>query len=251
MSVMKTFCGCMSTRSGTMAVLALYILVYITGIVVGALKLDGTSSGWMKSMIDIPEECKADNKEDWWCKLLNDMDNVEKDIFIAKIVVNCVLLMVGILAVYGTTSGKRLFMLPHIILEFLGLLCLVGIIVAVLIVLGVYAPGGIDITTTISIGVIGAIFMVVLFYLWLCVVSHYQILDEIKTIASDKVKVMQFTNDFSPDDPAMTKYDRFNDSYDPHTDDYPTGHGGVDEPPKYEPPSDLARLEDIDTKVEF
>ena len=36
-----------------------------------------------------------------------------------------------------------------------------------------------------------AIWTVLLFYLWLCVVSHYQILGEVMSMGSDKVKVLQ------------------------------------------------------------
>ena len=39
--------------------------------------------------------------------------------------------------------------------------------------------------------VIMAIWTVLLFYLWLCVVSHYQILGEVMSMGSDKVKVLQ------------------------------------------------------------
>jgi len=37
MSVMKTFCGCMSTKSGTLTIIGLGILLYITGIVFASL----------------------------------------------------------------------------------------------------------------------------------------------------------------------------------------------------------------------
>ena len=43
----------------------------------------------------------------------------------------------------------------------------------------------------VSVAVIMAIWTVLLFYLWLCVVSHYQILGEVMSMGSDKVKVLQ------------------------------------------------------------
>ena len=42
-----------------------------------------------------------------------------------------------------------------------------------------------------SVGVIGTIIILLLFYVWLCVVSHYQILREVQSYGSDDVKVLQ------------------------------------------------------------
>jgi len=250
MAVMKTYCGCMSTKSGSQAIFGIYILIYIGEIIFASMKLNGDSFGWFKSQLDLPEECNADKKDTWWCQALINSETVEKEIAISKVVFNSIFLIITIIAIYGTTSDRRFLLLPYIVIEFLNLLSYLAIIIAVLLVLGVYSPGGINMTTTLAIAVLAAIFMVILFYMWLCVVSHFQGLKEIQDITQDKVKVMQFANDFSNDDDALTKYDRFNESYDPHSDDYPTGLSDVDEPPKYEPPSDAAKLEDIDAKVE-
>ena len=80
--------------------------------------------------------------------------------------------------------------------------------------MAVYSPGNVEISTTISIGVIGvrvcpieyllflsffapkkSIFkvmvMVILFYLWLCAVSLYQSLKEIQNLGSDQVKILR------------------------------------------------------------
>ena len=54
--------------------------------------------------------------------------------------------------------------------------------------MAVYSPGDVEISTTISIGVIGVMVMVILFYLWLCAVSLYQSLKEIQNLGSDQVK---------------------------------------------------------------
>jgi len=127
--------------------------------------------------------------------------------------------------------------------EFLCLLLFITIVVLVVLVLGVYSPGGVDVTTTVSVGVIGAICTVILFYVWLCVVSHYQILREISNLGSDQVKVLQEWEE----DAAVSKYDRF-DEPDPHADDYPVDTD--DMPPAYESPPDSAKIEDIDPKVD-
>ena len=56
--------------------------------------------------------------------------------------------------------------------------------------MAVYSPGDVEISTTISIGVIGVMVMVILFYLWLCAVSLYQSLKEIQNLGSDQVKIL-------------------------------------------------------------
>ena len=98
---------------------------------------------------------------------------VEKDACIAKIVLNIFLLIFGVVALYGTTggltylllnpihfllfcTGKAFFILPFIVYEFLSLLLFITVVVLVVLVLGVYSPGGVDVTTTVSVGVIGA-----------------------------------------------------------------------------------------------
>ena len=57
-------------------------------------------------------------------------------------------------------------------------------------VMAVYQPGNVEISTTISIGVIGVMVMVILFYLWLCVVSLYQSLKEIQNLGSDQARIL-------------------------------------------------------------
>jgi len=249
---MKTFCGCMSTKSGTLAILGLYFLVAISGIVFSSVKISNDDFGEIQKQIDIPEECSVtgEKNDSWWCKIITNEDNFEKDVCIAKIFINVFLLIFTIVAIYGTTGGKAFFILPFVVYEFLCLLLFITVVVLIVLVLGVYSPGGVDITTTVSVGVIGAIWTVILFYVWLCVVSHYQILREISSLGSDQVKVLQEWED----DAAMSKYDRF-DEPDPHADDYPMDKD--DMPPSYEPPAgsvlsvkDSAKIEDIEPKVD-
>lgn len=101
-----------------------------------------------------------------------------------------------------------------------------------------------------------AIWTVLLFYLWLCVVSHYQILGEVMSMGSDKVKVLQeveiqlywitermlvMMHYFQwEDDQAINRYDRFSDGSDgpdPHADDYPTSG-----PPSYVSQEDVTKV---------
>ena len=76
----------------------------------------------------------------------------------------------------------------------------------------------------------------ILFYLWLCVVSLYQTLKEIKNLGSDQVKIMGFQEDGQP-------YGKFEtaEDYNPHSDDYPAGGADMDGPPSYRSGSGLAR----------
>lgn len=235
----------MSTKSGTLAILGLYILLAISGIVLSSVKISNDNFGEIQKQFDTPEECSTTGEKNgtWWCKIITNQDNFEKDVCIAKIIINIFLLIFGVLALYGTTGGKAFFILPFIIYEFLTLVLFVGVIVLLVLVLGVYSPGGVDITTTVSVGVIGAIWTVILFYIWLCVVSHYQILREISNFGSDQIKVLQEWEE----DAAMNKYDRFDDP-DPHADDYPMDQD--DMPPSYQPPLDSAKIEDIDPRVD-
>jgi len=257
MSVMKTFCGCMSTKSGTLTIIGLGILIYITGIVFASLRLEEGAKGWVNDQIEIPTECKpavgsvsaGEDADAWWCKAIVDMQDVEKDVAIVKICVNSVLLVASLIGLYAAAMSKACLLLPYIILEFLQLLGFGACIILTVMVMAVYSPGDVEISTTISIGVIGVIVMVILFYLWLCAVSLYQSLKEIQNMGSDQVKIMQFQ-----EDPPYNKFDTAphstNAGYDPHMDDYQT-LGGAEDPPSYRPPSsprppvEDAKIEDI------
>lgn len=256
MSVMKTFCGCMSTKSGSLAIIGLGILLYISGIVLSSLRLQKDAPAWLNDQIEVPSECKAEDggvpagesADTWWCKAIADMGTVEKDVAIVKICVNSVLLFASLIALYAAMMSKACLLMPYIILEFLQLLAIGGSIAITVLVMGVYAPGGVEISTTVAVGVIGVMVMVVLFYLWLCVVSLYQSLREIKNLGSDQVKIMQFQDDHH--NPPYNKFGTAEDNagYDPHSEDYPT-QAELDGPPSYRPPSS-PRPPAQDAKVE-
>jgi len=233
----------MSTKSGTLTIIGLGILLYITGIVFSSLRLEEGAKGWVNDQIEIPSECKpakgsvsaGEDADAWWCKAIVDMQDVEKDVAIVKICVNSVLLVASLIGLYAAVMSKACLLLPYIILEFLQLVGFGACIVLTVMVMAVYSPGNVEISTTISIGVIGVMVMVILFYLWLCVVSLYQSLKEIQNLGSDQVKIMQFD-----DEPPYNKFDtgphNTNAGYDPHMDDYQPS-GGADGPPSYRPPS--------------
>merc|ERR1719411_592322 len=125
--------------------------------------------------------------------------------------------------------------MPFIVYEFLLLLLWITCVVLEVLVMAVYLTTSVDITTTVSVAVIGAIWTMLMFYIWLCVVSHYQILGEVQSMGSDKVKVLQEWED----DQRGNRYDRFDDP-DPHADDYPSSG-----PPSYVS-TDATKIDDVD-----
>jgi len=242
MSVMKTCCGCFSTKSGTLIILMMYSILYLIGIIFSAIYLNSDdSSGWLNKNVEIPPECEADQKDSWWCKLIKDSSETEKSSAIGHVVVDTLLLVATIIALAGTCIGNALLLMPFIVLEFLVLAMMALFVVLVSVVLGVYQPGDVDITTAIAVAVVGVMILAFAFYLWLCVVSHYQILKEISQLGHDKVQIMQYPyNDPNYTDPTHGDYTGKNELDD------------VDDPAKYETPrtntSTLDVKEDQDIK---
>jgi len=240
MSVMKSFCGCVSTKTGSLAILGLYIIIAIGQIVLSALKIDNGDYGQIAADMGVPEECTTgDNNGTWWCKMITDEDKSEKNVVVGKIVINAVLFILCVIGFAGVSYDKPKLILPFIVFEFMLLLLWVAVVVMVVLVLAVYLTVSVDITTTVSVAVIGAIWTLMMFYLWLCVVSHYQILGEVQSMGSDKVKVLQEWED----DQAVNRYDRFQDP-DPHADDYPSSG-----PPSYVSQENVSKLEDVDIEA--
>ena len=100
MSVMKTFCGCVSTKTGSLAILGLYLvsisviisvsdytsslyfspfqLLALAEIVISSLKIDNGSYGQIKDGFEMPGECNTtDNNNTWWCKVIRNDDKSE------------------------------------------------------------------------------------------------------------------------------------------------------------------------------
>jgi len=244
MSVMKTFCGCVSTKTGSLAILAFYIIVAIGQVVLCSLKIDSGDYGKMQEENGLPEEClSGDNNGTWWCKIIKNDDNIEESVVITKIVINIAAFLTCLVAFIGVSYDKKGMMMPFIIFEFLSIALWIALEVLTVLVMAVYLTTSVDITTTVSVAVIMAIWTVLLFYLWLCVVSHYQILGEVMSMGSDKVKVLQEWED----DQAINRYDRFGDGSDgpdPHEDDYPTSG-----PPSYVSQEDVTKIDDVDIEA--
>jgi len=234
MAVMKTFCGCCSTKSGSLAILGFNLLMYTGGIIVAAMRVGNPDTSWAKD-IEVPKECgmnsTSDFKDSWWCNGLSDSTRVEEEFAIGKLVVNIVLLICSILGVYGVTSDISCPMLPCLVGEFLVWMLLTLMAGSVVLVLVIYSPGDVDMSTSVSVGVLVLMFIVFWMYLWLCLLSHYQTLKEIEGIGIDKVQPIQYPYD---DDVEQMKVD----TPDPHYGDYPTARTDVSPPPAYSPPPD-------------
>jgi len=257
MAVMKTFCGCLSVKSGSQGLLAFDLLLYIALVVLSSMKLATPTENWESTMgkkEDSPRNCNetTDYKDTWWCQMVINMDTVEFTSAIVTLVYHCIMLIVTIIGIYGATSDKSCPLLPCIIFGFINWLMLAVGFGMVAMVLLIYNPGKVELSTSLAITSAALMFLVLLLYFWLCIVSHYQALREIESLAKDKVHIMQ------GDD--MYGYPTDMKSTDPHYDDIPTDRTALTPPPAYSSPdmskehmdNDIPEIEDIklDEKLE-
>lgn len=95
-------------------------------------------------------------------------------------------------------QGKHLLLLPWIIFKFILLLFIMAVAITVIIIMSVYVSKDDDTGNTITVGVVSAAGMAFLFYLWLCVVSHFQILREVSKLGLGNMdNVHKFVNEDS------------------------------------------------------
>jgi len=185
MAVMKTCCGCFSTKSGTFAILLLYAAAYIACIVAISINLKGDKyEKWYKESVldskEWQEECSGtENMKLWKCKTSFNMQYEIKGLFIGVIISSCIFFVAIILALIGTAKDKHWPILPWIILEFIRLLFKTVILILVIILWAVNMSEGADTSNLIATSVIGAVILAFYFYVWLCVVSHFQTIKEI------------------------------------------------------------------------
>jgi len=202
---MKTCCGCFSTKSGTYAVLLLYSAAYIACIVAVSINIKGDKyQTWYKdSVLDSSEwkkECTGEeNMKLWKCKTSYDMQWSIKGIFIGVIVSCCFFFVAIVLAIIGTAKDKHWPLLPWIIMEFIRLFFKVIVLVLVIILWAVNMKEGADTSNLIATSVIGAVIVAFYFYVWLCVVSHFQTIKEISDLGlldkGDSGAVLPFVNE--------------------------------------------------------
>jgi len=205
MAVMKTFCGCLVTKTGAMTVLVVWAIFYIAMVVKSSVDIDADKN-FQSELTDLKLDCATtDNADAWWCKALTSMlvDGACYTLGCA-IAVCLILLISAILAIYGTSSSSHWFMLPWIVAKFMILAVFLTVAVGALILINVYDVFNGDSSLAIAVGVINAAFLAFLFYCWLCVVSHFQVLREVAQLGLDNIENVQpFKNEDDDDDSMM------------------------------------------------
>jgi len=204
MAVMKTFCGCLVTKTGAMTVLVVWAIFYIAMVVKSSVDIDADKN-FQSEITDLKLDCATtDNADAWWCKAVTSMlvDGANYTLGCA-IAVCLILLICAILAIYGTSSSSHWFMLPWIVAKFMILAVFLTVAVGALILINVYDVFNGDSSLAIAVGVINAAFLAFLFYCWLCVVSHFQVLREVAQLGLDNIENVQpFKNEDDDDDDA-------------------------------------------------
>lgn len=182
MAVMKVCCGCLSTRSGTLAILLLYLVVYIAGIVLLAIPI-GKETTQSLYLENVWLQINCTMSDNWWCKALFDIQYDVKTYSIIAIILLALMIIFDIVALFGTGKGTYWPLLPWMIAEFIRLFAKLIFFIMVIIVWAIYMGEGQDTSYIIATGVIGAAVMAFFYYLWLCVVSYFQLLREINQIS--------------------------------------------------------------------
>lgn len=255
MAVMKMFCGCMGTKSGSLLMISLYVLVYIAEIVVLSIRLArGTEYGWFEEEVADLEVCTqgrgvisaGEFAGTLWCQGLERFIEVEFYFSLIKICLNAALMVCSGIAIVATILDRHKLLLPYLILEASQMFLFFVSGIVTVVHLAVYRPRDIEIITIICVGIIFIIILVPAVYLWLCPFSLYQTLRDIQALQSDKIKILKDTKNYPGADPG----------YDPHSDDYPVEEEeeeaeGEQEPPSYRasssprPREEEAKVEDL------
>jgi len=183
MAVMKVCCGCLSTRSGTLAILLLYLVVYIAGIVLLSIQVGKETSQSLYTE-NVLQQINCTSTENWWCKGLTNIQYDVKAYSIVAIIILALFVIFDLIALFGTGKGTFWPLLPWIVMEFVRLFAKLIFFIMVIIVWAIYMGEGKDTSNIIATGVIGAAVMAFFYYLWLCVVSYFQLLREIHQIGN-------------------------------------------------------------------
>lgn len=214
MAVMKTFCGCMSTRSGAMTVLLLFLAVYLVGIILFSIQLSGDEfhTWYNTEIVKDDNNClTGEHKDSWWCQLIQDTKSDINAVLIVGIILCSLLFVAVILAIFGISKGKAWLIVPWISMKFAVLVIGAVIFGLTIILMSVYWSVNEDSSTIIAVGIIGAAITAFLFYVWLCVVSHFQLLRELDKLG---LSSLEHVEPFHNEDGDTTM--------DENDDDYPT-----------------------------
>jgi len=246
----------MGTKSGSLLMISLYVLVYIAQIVVLSIRLArGTEYGWFEDQVADLEVCTqgrgvitaGEFAHTPWCIMLERFIEVEFYFSLVKICFNAALMVCSGIAIVATILDRHKLLLPYLWLEAFQMFLFFVSGVVTVVHLAVYRPRDIEIITIICVGIIFIIVLVPAVYLWLCPFSLYQTLRDIQRLQSDKVKMIQ-------DD--KRNYDDNDPGYDPHSDDYPVEDDPAEErgtdPPSYrassssKPKEEEAKVEEVE-----
>lgn len=188
MAVIKTCCGCLSTKTGTYTVLGLHFLAYLASIIQISINIAGNELQhfWNNSVLtsQLYQHCNTpDYNSTWRCTTLENIGQDTQWVSIGLIVTTCFLLVACIIAIVGTVKDSPWLLMPWIVLDFMGFVAkLVWGVVAM--TLWTYAMK-IELTDSsimIAVAILVAVGFALHFYLWLCVVSFFQSLRELKEL---------------------------------------------------------------------
>jgi len=190
MAVIKTCCGCLSTKGGTFAVLLLHFAAYVASIIELSILVQDDSTTladlWNSTVLttQVYSQCdSAKYNETWRCSTLQSVSSSSKWIAVGLIIVAAVWTIACLIALVGTVKDLHLFLLPWIIgdlISFVGKLC--GLVLALILwAISIQATAA-DTSFLIAAIVAAAGILALCFYMWLCVVSHFQSLKELRDL---------------------------------------------------------------------
>jgi len=185
MTVMKVFCGCWPTRSGTLGILLCYGAIYIGGIVLLSMSLqENYLETWYQTYGIEKYDCKGNEvvADTFWCKWMGQLTGTIRDWQIGVIVVLAVYILLDLIALIGTTKSSRWPLIGWIVLEFIRIFSMMICTIIAIIIWAVYMDDSKDTSYMIAVAVIGMMLITAFFYFWLCVVSYFQLLKEIAAI---------------------------------------------------------------------
>jgi len=187
--VIKTCCGCLSTKNGTYAVLFIHMLGYLASIIQLGINVGGDQleTFWNSTVLttQVYSECGTTNYNDIWrCATLKDVGLDTHWVAIGLIIAASFLLVASIVAVVGTVKDSPWLLMPWVVLDFLSFLTKLIIAVMGVMMWSISLKAGANADTSFLIGVtiLVAVGLALSFYMWLCVVSHFQSLKELKEL---------------------------------------------------------------------
>lgn len=188
MAVIKTCCGCFSTKGGSLAVLFLHFVGYISSIIELSILIQGDDLGslWKNTILQtqVFARCNTTTYNDTWrCDSLESVTANSKWIAIGLIVAAGLLTISCLIAIVGTIKDCHYLLLPWIVadcISFIAKVC--GLLLALIYWALSLQVLSADSSYLIAAIVVSAGVLALCFYMWLCVVSHFQTLKELRDL---------------------------------------------------------------------